>query len=443
LGRRSAALRTKLTQTAATPKGGTEMNLSVRIRLSVMMFLQYAIWGAWAPVLWPYLVNPKPDGLGMTSPQAAFVFGLLWLACILAPFTGGQIADRWVPTQRFLGVVHLVGGVFLLFAAKASGFHGMAGMMAIYSLLYAPTLALTNSLGFHHIKDEKLFGTVRVFGTIGWIVAGWLLTLWRMVGTPAQTADSLLLAGALSFVMGVFCFFLPHTPPAKESPDPLAFRKAFVMLKNRNFLIFILIAFVVTTELQFYYLPTADFLNKALGIAPAKIPMTMTVAQIAEIIAMALLLPIALRKWGVRKTLAVGVAAWPLRYVVFALGPVGPLAVMKPLVVASLALHGLGYTFFFVVSQIYVDSVAPRDIRASAQSLLALATLGVGNWLGTQFTGWIMVMFDPAGNVRAWTQVFLVPCALTVACAIAFLLFFRDEKTGVAPNVEAETSVVS
>jgi len=404
------------------------MNLSVRIRLSAMMFLQYAIWGAWAPVLWPYLVNPRPDGLGMTNPQAAFVFGLLWLACILAPFTGGQIADRWVPTQRFLGVVHLAGGVFLVLAAKASGFTGMAIMMAIYSLLYAPTLALTNSLGFHHSKDEKLCGQVRVFGTIGWIVAGWILTLWREIGTPINTADSLMLAGMFSFIMGIFCFFLPHTPPAKESPDPLAFRKAFVMLKDRNFLVFMLIAFVVTTELQFYYLPTADFLNKALHIPQTKIPMTMTVAQIAEILTMAFLLPIALRNWGIRKALAVGVIAWPLRYVVFALGPIGPLAVMKPLVVASLALHGLGYTFFFVVSQIYVDSVAPRDIRASAQSLLTLMTLGIGNWLGTQFTGWIMNLFDPAANVQAWTNVFLVPCALTVLCALAFLLFFKDVK---------------
>jgi len=418
------------------------MNFSIRIRLSVMMFLQYAIWGAWAPVLWPYLVNPKPDGLGMTNPQAAFVFGLLWLACILAPFTGGQIADRWVPTQRFLGTVHLAGGVFLVLAAKASGFHSMAIMMAIYSLLFAPTLALTNSLGFHHIKDEKLFGQIRVFGTIGWIIAGWILTLWREIGTPMNTADSLMLAGIFSFIMGLFCFFLPHTPPAKESPDPLAFRKAFVMLKDRNFLVFMIIAFVVTTELQFYYLPTADFLNKALHIPQTKIPMTMTVAQIAEILTMAFLLPIALRNWGVRKTLAVGVIAWPLRYVVFALGPIGPLAVMKPLVVASLALHGLGYTFFFVVSQIYVDSVAPKDIRASAQSLLTLATLGIGNWLGTQFTGWIMNLFNPAANVRAWTNVFLVPCALTVLCALAFLLFFKDVRAEKPQTEKPEPIVV-
>ncbi|MGQ9454226.1 MAG: MFS transporter [Armatimonadota bacterium] len=403
------------------------MTWSVRIRLSIMMFLQYAIWGAWAPVLWPYLVNPRPNGLGMSNPQAAFIFGLLWLACILAPFTGGQIADRWVPTQWFLGVVHLLGGLFLLLASRAQDFPGMALMMAVYSLLYAPTLALTNSLGFHHIRDEKLFGTIRVFGTIGWIVAGWILTLWRNLGAPAGVSDCLMLAGFLSLLMGLFCFSLPNTPPAREeAADPLAFREAFVLLKNRNFLVFMLIAFVVTTELQFYYLPTADFLNKALGIAQKNVPLTMTTAQIAEIITMAFLLKAALRRWGIRKSLAVGVIAWPLRYVVFALGPIGPVEIMRPLVVASLALHGLGYTFFFVVSQIYVDMVAPKDIRASAQSLLTLITLGIGNWLGTQFTGWIMSIFNPAEHVRAWTHVFLVPCALTVLCAIAFLIFFKD-----------------
>ncbi len=398
----------------------------MRWRLGVMMFLQYAIWGAWAPFLWPFLTD-KEAGLGMTDPQAAFIFGLLWLACILAPFTGGQIADRYVPTQRFLGVVHLLGGACIIAASKARGFTNVALLMGAYSLLYAPTLALTNSLAFHHLKNEKDFGGIRVWGTIGWICAGFILTIWRNMGIPAGVADCLMLSGVISLLMGIYCFTLPHTPPAKdEAADPLAFREAFVLLKNKNFLIFMIIAFVVTTELQFYYGPTAGFLESALKIPHANIPITMAVAQAAEIIAMWLILPIVLRTLGVRKTLALGVIAWPLRYIVFALGPLGPVDIMRPLVVASLTLHGLGYTFFFVVSQIYVDMVATVDIRASAQSLLTLMTLGIGNWLGTQFTGYIMKIFNPSADVNAWTQVFLVPCALTVACAIGFLLFFKD-----------------
>ena len=409
------------------------MRFGMWFRLSIMMFLQYAIWGAWAPVLWPYLTGK----LGMTNPQAAIIFSLLPLANILAPFTGGQIADRLMPTQIFLGIVQLIGGVFLILAGKANGFGNMVLMMAIFSILYAPTLALTNSLAFHHMKDEKSFGYVRVAGTIGWIVAGIVLWTWRTYHWLPGTSDCLMLAGFFSLVMGVYSFTLPHTPPSKEkAADPLAFREAFVLLKNPNFLVFMAIAFVVTTELQFYYGPTGGFLQNALKIPFEKIPITMIVAQVAEILAMALFLPLAMRKFGVRKTLAIGVIAWPLRYIVFAWAPHGALEIARPLVIASLTLHGIGYAFFFVASQVYVDMVAPKDIRASAQSLLSFFTLGIGTVLGTFFTGWIMNYFKPELNVMNWTKVFLVPCALTVACAIAFLLFFKDPEKAGAPAKE-------
>lgn len=410
------------------------MRFGMWFRLSIMMFLQYAIWGAWAPVLWPYLTGT----LGMSNPQAAIIFSLLPLANILAPFTGGQIADRLMPTQIFLGIVQLIGGAFLILAGKAHGFGNILVLLAVYSILYAPTLALTNSLAFHHMTDEKNFGYVRVAGTIGWIVAGLALTAWRTFHFMPNTADCLMLAGLFSVVMGIYCFTLPHTPPSKEkAADPLAFREAFVLLKNPNFLVFMAIAFVVTTELQFYYGPTGGFLQNALKIDFAKIPMVMSVAQAAEILAMAIFLPLALRKLGVRKTLAIGVIAWPLRYIVFAWAPHGALAIARPAVIASLTLHGMGYAFFFVASQVFVDMVAPKDIRASAQSLLSFFTLGIGTVLGTFFTGWIMNYFKPELNVLNWTKVFLVPCALTVTCAIAFLLFFKDPAKQVESAKEA------
>lgn len=414
------------------------METSVRVRLSIMMFLQYAIWGAWAPFIWNHLVSKSP-GLGMSDVQAGIIFGMLALACIFDPFTGGQIADRWVPTEKFLGVVHLSAGVIMLILSRAHGFGHVALLMAAYSVLYAPTLALTSSLGFHHIGDEKQFGKIRVLGTLGWIFAGVVLTIWRQIGVPYGVADCMMLAGILGVIMGVFCFFLPHTPPSKDkSADPWAFRKAFVLLKNKNFLIFMLIAFVVTTELQFYYGPTEQFLQSpAVGISSKYTPLTMSVAQCAEIIAMAFILGFALRNWGVRKTMALGTIAWPMRYVIFAIGPFIPVAVARPLVIASLTFHGLGYTFFFVASQVYVDSVATKDIRASAQSLLSLVTLGVGTWLGSQFTGIIKEYFRPETNVHAWTGFFLVPCTLTVLCAIAFLLFFRDVKADVKVVAES------
>jgi len=392
-----------------------------RILLSVMMFLQYAIWGAWAPVLYPYLANT----LHLSGAQAGAIFGALWLACIIVPFIGGQLSDRWVPTQKLLAVLQLLGAVVLGVASSTTEYGPLFWLMFLYSLLYAPTLALTNSLAFHHLKDaEQEFGRVRVFGTLGWIAAGWILTATRLAipSVGAGRSDALALAAVASGVMGVFCFFLPHTPPNKNSAHPLAFLQALRMLRDRNFLVFIIISFLVTTELQFYYMPTAAFLQD-LGFAAEHVPALMTVGQGAEILAMAFLLPSALQRLGIRKTLALGVVAWPLRYVIFAMG--------QPawLVIVSLALHGVGYTFFFVASQIYVDKVAPPDIRGSAQSLLTFVTLGLGNWLGTAFTGFILDTLKTSDGAQQWSYVFLVPCALTVACAVAFLLLFHPAES--------------
>jgi len=385
-------------------------------QLSLMMFLEFAIWGAWAPVLAAHLLGK----LKFSGKQTGWIYATLWLACIISPFVGGQIADRWVATEHFLAVAHLVGGVLLLLAAWRQRFAGLFILMFVYSLLYAPTLALVNSLMLQHLTNpEAQAGGIRVWGTIGWIVAGWLLTIWRRLRkSEANYSDSLLLAGIASLVMGASSFLLPHTPPAKTGAEPWAFIEAFKMLKDPNFLVFIIISFLVTTELQFYYVPTAQFLED-IGVRNRNVPAVMTVAQIAEIIGMAVLLPLLLPRIGYRWALVIGVIAWPLRYVAFAL--------MKPLwlVISSLPLHGLGYTFFFFVGQVYVGKVAPPDIQASAQALIAVVTLGLGNFLGTQFTGIIMDVFrDSEGRFR-WRPIFLVPCLLTVACAIGFLLFFR------------------
>lgn len=399
------------------------MSLDLRIRFSVMMFLQYAVWGAWATMAYPFFKQ-----IGFSDTQATQLYALLWLACIVAPFIGGQIVDRYFPTQIFLALAHIGGGALLLWMAITRDYTQMYTAMLVYSLLYAPTLALTNSICFHHLKDaEKDFGSLRAFGTFGWIIAGVALTLWRKAsgGTPV-VGDLFYLSGVFSLLLGLFCFALPHTPPppATERRSPFAFVEAFQLLKDKNFLVFFIICFIVTTELQFYYVPTASFLQE-IGLSETWTPVVMTLAQVAEFFIMAFLLGPTIKRFGVRKTLAIGVIAWPIRYLFFAMGePVW-------LVVASLTLHGLGYTFFFVVSQIYVDNVAPKDIRASAQALIAFATLGVGNFLGTQFYGIIKNMFTTMENgveVTDWTKLFLVPCALTVACAVAFLLFFRPSE---------------
>lgn len=418
------------------------MSYSLRWRLSVMMLLQYAIWGAWAPVLSGYLSNP-PDkgGLGFDNTQLGWIYSMLPLASIVAPFVAGQIADRIFATERLLGALHLLGGGALLLMASQKSYTGMLLWMLVFSLLYAPTLALTNSLAFHHLSNsEKEFGGIRVWGTIGWIVSGLLLTLFRNqfpALTPAGMSDSLFLAGVMAILLGLFSFGLPHTPPKKEGVNPWAFLDALRLLKDRNFAVFIVISFVVATELQFYYILTAPFLEKRIGIPGANIPGTMTIAQIAEIFVMAFLLPFLLPRIGIRKTMVIGILAWPIRYMVFALGAAMP--ELKPLVVASLTLHGFCYVFFFTVGFIYVDQVAHADIRASAQSLIALVVLGLGSYVGSLFTGWIGDLFtDKATGDTNWMGVFLVPCALTILCAILFPLLFRERNA--PPAAEPATA---
>ncbi len=423
--------------------------MSLKIRFSIMMFLQYIIWGLWYITLGPYLTH-----LGFTGMQVGGIFAVFTLASLISPFIGGQIADRWMPTQVFLAIVHIIGGVLLLYIARIQVFGSMWTYMFLYSLLYAPTLALTNSICFHHLKDkEKDFGIVRSFGTIGWVVAGLLLTLWWKYLQPfgvkwdeifqlpaseqaAQIASYLsiesklfTLAGVFSIIMGIFCFTLPNTPPAKEAQNPFAFVEAFKLFINPNFAFFMILSLVVSTELMFYYIPTPGFLETM--ISKEWVPACTIIAQVGELFTLLLILPFALPRLGIRKTIAIGIIAWPIRYAVFALG--------QPswLIIAVLPLHGICYVFFFIVGQIYVDKIAPANIRASAQSLYFQVTFGLGLTLGGYLVGWIQGMFtntsvEPA--VINYTGLFLVPCVLTVICSAVFLLFFKDPEENIEQN---------
>ena len=412
--------------------------MSTKVRLGIMMFLEYAIWGAWYPVLSAYLQNT----LNFTGIQVGMIYSLLPLATIISPFIAGQIADRYFASEKVIAVMQLVGGVLLILCSQVTAYSTMMWLLLLYCMMYAPTMALTNSIAFINMQNsEKDFGKIRVWGTIGWIVAGLLLAGWRMasksLGGPIAGADTLLLGGIVSLIMGFQAFSLPHTPPRKDSAKPWAFIEALKMLKDKNFLLFIIISFVVATELMFYYVLTAPFLvSNKIGVSSTSVSAVMVIAQAAEILVLAFLLPYFLPKYGIRKTLTIGILAWPLRYIIFAIG--------KPawLVIASLSLHGFCFVFFFAAAFIYVDTVAPKDIRHSAQSFITLVTYGLGNYVGSLFAGWVQTYFTktvatPEGVQEAvtnWTGVFIVPCFLTVVCAVLFLLFFKD-KTGRKPVV--------
>lgn len=401
--------------------------MNVKLRLGMMMFLQYAIWGAWAPVLSVYL----KETLGFTGLQFGVIYSLLPLATIIAPFISGQIADRYFASQKVVGFLQLTGGALLVFISSVTDYRTMMWLMLFYCLLYAPTLALTNSIAFINLKDpEKDFGIIRVWGTIGWIVAGLVLMGWRFTSKSfepiAFAGDTFLLAGIFSIIMAIQSFTLPPTPPKKEAAKPWAFLEALKMMKEKNFAVFIIIAFVVSTELMFYYILTAPFLtSEKIGLSDAAVPGVMVIAQVAEIFVLAIFLPYLIKRIGIRNILVIGVLAWPARYIIFAIG--------KPswLVIASLSLHGFCFVFFFAAAFIYADMVAPRDIRHSAQSFIIFVTYGIGNYIGSLFAGWIHDHFT-IEEVTNWTAVFLIPCLLTILCALAFLFFFKPKQATVA-----------
>lgn len=414
---------------ATAPAPAPVLDPARRIKLSTMMFLQYAIWGLWAPILGRHLASlPAFQTAAGTADQTkiGFIYMTLPIASIIAPFIGGQIADRYFAAQRFLALSQIIGGVLLMVVARATGFAEVFIGMLVYNLIYAPTIALSNSISFQHWPNDQ-FSKIRVWGSIGWIVIGWVFgVLWmkylgKAFHEPAMV-DCLYLAAALSFVYGLFALALPHTPPSKQSGNPLAFLQAVGMMRKPAFAIMAIISFFGAIDMQFYFIWTQSFLSEGLKIADNWIAPALTAGQICEMVMM-VLLPLVLRKCGFQVTMALGIAAWALRDLVFAIGqPTG-------LVLGIISLHGVGFAFFFTVIFMFADAVAPRDIKSSAQSFLASVTIGCGMLVGSLLAG-------PVANACGgdWSKIYLVPAALCVACCIAFLVGFRPQSPAQEPT---------
>ena len=402
-----------------------------RLRLILMMFLEYATWGAWMPILSATLINR-----GVQPSQVGYVYGALWAACIVSPFLGGQLVDRLMPSQVFLGISHLLAAGAAFIAAQQTDPTQLTLWVFLWSLLFAPSLGITNSITFQQVETfggdeaqrERDFSLIRTAGTIGWIVAAVLLTLYMQISHADPKAltgpiPEMMLAGLIGLAMAVYAFTLPNTPPNKDKrADPLAFRRAFVLFRAvPGFAIFMAISFFAATEFQFFYLLSGQFLESK-TIPHSLIPVVKSISQIAEIGALGILLPLLLPRKGMRWCLLAGSFAWPLRYVVFAVG--------KPiwLVVLSLGLHGFGYAFVIVVQSLYVDRVSPKDIRASAQSLLTFITLGLCNLLGSVFAGYVQQYFTVNGKTD-WPPVFVLPAVTTLLCAFAYWFTFYNPQT--------------
>ena len=396
------------------------MSSVIRAKLSVMMFLQFFVWGAWSVPLGTYL----GEALQFQGQQIGLVFGTTAVAAMISPFFVGMVADRYFATEKLLALLHTAGGVVLFFVATRTAFPAFYGALLLYALCYMPTLALTNSLSFRQMDEPaREFPRIRVLGTIGWIAAGLLVGFLQL----EDTARPLQIGAAASVALGLYCLLLPHTPPAAATRvtarDVLGL-DALKLLREPSFAVFVVGSLLVCIPLQFYYTFANPFLNE-IGVVNAAGKMTL--GQMSEIGFM-LAMPFFFRRLGVKGMLLVGMAAWVSRYLLFAWGDNGAMVWM---LYGGILLHGICYDFFFVTGQIYVDQKAPPDLRAAAQGLIAFVTLGVGMFIGSWLSGLVVDMYV-AGDGHAWDRIWIVPAVWAAAVMALFAFFFRERRTAAA-----------
>jgi nucleoside transporter len=398
------------------------MSWDMRARLGLMMFLEYFVWGAWYVTLGTFLAM----GLHFNGQQVGWTAGTTAVGAIVAPFFVGLIADRFLATQRALGLLHLAGAVLLWLASVQGSFIPLYVTVLAYSLCYMPTLALTNSLSFRQMRDaQQQFGPIRVFGTLGWIVAGLII---GRLGIEA-TALPLQIAAGGSLLLGLYSFTLPHTPPLAGGRDAgleqIIPRRSLLLLRDRSTAVFALASLLICIPLQFYYAFTNLYLNE-LGVQNAA--GKMSGGQMSELACM-LLIPFFFRRLGVKYMLAVGMLAWVGRYAAFAWGNATDLTWM---LWAGILLHGICYDFFFVTGQIYIDRKAPQELRAATQGLMTFLTYGVGMFLGAWLSGLVVDAYAlPAvGGVARhdWHSIWLFSAGCSAVVLVLFLLFFADHE---------------
>ncbi len=411
------------------------MNPTIRIKLSFMMFLEFFIWGAWFVTLGTFLAA----NLTASGSQTAAVFSTQSWGAIIAPFIIGLIADRYFNAEKILGILHLIGAILMYQMYKASDITVFYPYVFAYMVLYMPTLALVNSVSFNQMKDpEKEFSTIRIWGTLGWIAAGLLISYYFHWDSQAGTGAGLLkntflMAGIASLVLGVFSFALPKTPPKvatgeKVKVSELLGLDALKLLKDKNFLIFFVSSILICIPLAFYY-QNANLFLSTIGVDnPTG---KMTIGQASEVLFL-LFIPIFFKKFGFKKTILVGMIAWAIRYVFFAYGNAGELSFM---LILGIALHGICYDFFFVSGQIYTNSKAGERFKSSAQGLITLATYGIGMLIGFAIAGMIKDSYAYAdGSGFDWKMIWIIPAVIAFVVFLLFALLFND-KTKTETNV--------
>jgi nucleoside transporter len=448
---------------AASP-AAAPLPLGLNVRLSVMMFLQYAIWGAWLPLLWPFLAGHR----GFSAGQIGDMFAVGAIGAILAPFIAGQIADRYFATERFLGLSHLIGAILIWQLAKVQTYESFLIFSLLYSLVYSPTLSLTNSLAFHHLPDrDRDFGRVRVWGTVGWICAGIGVAQWLFFHhTPAgnlstseiaaaQTAgmgDAFGLSAMLGVIMGIYCFTLPHTPPQKGKNEFASGEALSEVIRNPRLRALFLFSIVISCVHQFYFVHTAQFLgqfqnqaddtlkaiNRVFGVGGGGL---MTIGQMSELVVLALM-PIIAKRASRKALLSVGILAYAVRMTLFAFaGDISKSLDISPIVPLALgiSMHGLCFGCFIFVAYMVVDEETTPDVRASAQGLFNVVIIGCGIIVGSKVASLIAewATTDEKSKAIDYTRMFSVPMWISLATLVAFLILYPGKKVSDNPRVSA------
>lgn len=396
------------------------MIFSTRFKLSLLFFLEFFIWGGWFVTMGTFLsqIFNSPGG------ELAMAYETQSIGAIIAPFIIGLIADRYFAAQKILGLLHLLGAALLFIASNANNFFAFYPYIFIYMLLYMPTLALANSVAFHQMENpSKEFASIRVLGSVGWIVAGLIIGYFGWEGTQTLK-NTFYMSSIASAFLGLYSFTLPNTPPKLGSNEKLKIGEilgldALSMLKDKGFLFFFLASILICIPLAFYYQHANQFLNE-IGVKAAASKMIL--GQISEVFFL-LLLPLFIKRYGIKNALIVGILAWGVRYMLFAFGDTG---VKSWMLIFGILLHGVCYDFFFVSGQIYTDFKAGEKYKSTAQGLITLATYGIGMLIGFRFAGWLTDQYiSDIGHL--WKNIWIQPAIFSFVVLTLFLIFFKNE----------------